>query len=204
MSTRSPLLFLTLLACIGGGDKGAGDTGPAPDGGGDGGGTHSGDGGGSADTGGDTGNSVLPPQPEPFTLHVTGGADLDLYFDTPTCSKPLGSHNFRAFWRDSTGSHVFVLVAELLGTYTDPGTYDTPTGHATVKLQEEAGSKGAQRYFSTQVDQGDSAEITIDYLDEEKQEVAWGSFSFNGLHGDSGPALTATPQPIPIWCEALN
>ncbi|NOY27529.1 MAG: hypothetical protein GXP62_16825, partial [Oligoflexia bacterium] len=59
-------------------------------------------------------------------------------------------------------------------------------------------------YYATDSAQGDNATITIDYIDEEKQEIAWGQFSFEGLHGDSGPALTVAPQPIPIWCSALN
>lgn len=202
----SNLLRLTplvlVLACNGG-DDGDGPPGPQGDdtGAADGGG---GDGGATDDTGGDGGTDLLPPRPDPFTLVVTGATSLSLRFDTPTCSKPVGSSNFRVFWRDSGGSHVFVLVAELMGTFTGPGTYDTAGAGAKVKLQEEAGGTGAQRYFATDETQGDSATITIDYLDEEKAEVAWGEFSFTSLHGSTGGPLTATPQPIPIWCDALN
>ncbi|MCK6504183.1 hypothetical protein L6R53_12415 [Myxococcota bacterium] len=196
----APLLLL--LACNGG-DDGDGPPGPQGDdtGSGDGGAP---DGGAGDDTGGDGGTSLLPPKPDPFTLEVSGAEDLSLRFDTPTCSKPVGSSNFRVFWRDSGGSHVFVLVAELLGSFTGPGTYDTAGAGAKVKLQEEAGGTSTQRYYATDDTQGDSATITVDYLDEEKAEVAWGEFSFTSLHGSSGGPLTATPQPIPIWCDSLN
>ena len=201
------LALLFLLACTGkgdggddsGGDGGVGDGG---DGGGDGG---TGDGGttdGGTGDGGTTG--LLPEKPAPFTLQVSGGADLALYFDTPTCSKPVGSSNFRAFWRDSTGGHVFVLIADLLGSFTGAGTYDTASAGAIVKLQEEAGGTGGFDFYFTDSAAGDSATITVEYIDEEKAEIAWGEFSFTSLHGDSGSAVTATPQPIPIWCDALN
>lgn len=194
------LPFALLVACTGKADEDddgrpgtqGDDTGVATD---DTGGT-AGDGGAPTDQ--------LPARPDPFTLRVTGGADLSLHFDTPTCSKPVGSSNFRAFWRDSTGSHVFVLIADLLGSFDDAGTYDTASHGAKVKLQEEAGGTGSYAYFATDDTQGDSATITVDFIDEEELEIAWGQFSFTSLHGDSGPALTAAPQPIPIWCDALN
>lgn len=198
------LLFPLLLAlsCNGGDDD---DGPPGPQGDDTGGGADGGaDGGAADDTGGDGGTSGLPPKPDPFTLQTTGAANLSLRFDTPTCSKPVGSSNFRVFWRDSTGSHVFVLVGELMGTFTGPGTYDTAGAGAKVKLQEEAGGTGAQDYYATEEAQGDSASITIDHIDEEKLEVAWGEFTFTSLHGSTGGALSATPQPIPIWCDALN
>ncbi len=191
---------LTLAsACSGGDDKdGAGDGGAADGGGADGGA----DGGGQGTT--DSGaTDDLPPKPEPFTLAVRGGVSLDLYFDTPTCQKPKGANNFRAFWRDSTGSHVFVLIADLLGSYTEPGTYSSADTNATIKLQEEAGGTGGFDYYATTTAQGDSASITIEHLDEEAG-IGWGEFEFDGLHPSSGGGITASPMPIPIWCETLR
>lgn len=184
-------------------DTGSEDGGSASDGGGEAsdGGGEAGDGGGAGDGGS---NTDMPEAPAPFTLQVSGARNQALYFDTITCSKPVGSNNFRVFWRDSTGSHVFVLAAELLGTYTEPGTYTTAEHSAKVKLQEEAGGTGDYAYYATDSGRGDSATIVVEFLDEEKLEVAWGSFEFSGLHDTSGGGITATPQPLPIWCSSLN
>lgn len=196
-----PALLLLGLAvgCAGGNDKGGEDGGADGGGVGDGGTGDGGDGGG--EDSGDGGTSALPPKPDPFTLTVRGGTSLDLYFDTPTCQKPKGGSNFRAFWRDSTGSHVFVLVADLLGTFDGAGTYTTADANATIKLQEEAGGSGA--YYATDDDQGDSASITVEAIDEELG-IAWGEFEVDGLHSSSAGGITVSPMPVPIWCETLR
>ncbi|RME24507.1 MAG: hypothetical protein D6798_11140 [Deltaproteobacteria bacterium] len=202
------LATILLGSCTG--DKGDdGDDGTGSDGGAlvdggtaDGGSVDSGFHDGGAADGGATG---MPPAPDPFTLQLAGGATDALYFDEITCSKPYGSNNFRVFWRDSTGSHVFVLAAELLGSYTEPGTYTASADGARVRLQEEAGYSGQPDFYMTDTSRGDEATIVIDYLEDEKEEVAWGEFSFTSLHATGGgPAVTATPQPIPIWCASLD
>ncbi len=200
-------LCLLLTACTGGKDGGADG-----DGGGDGGVTDGGtaDGGATVDSGatdggaGDGGTTGMPPAPDPFTLQLSGGATDALYFDEITCSKPYGSGNFRVFWRDSTGSHVFVLAAEILGAYTKPGTYTASGDGARVRLQEEAGYSGEPDFYMTDTSQGDEVSIVVDYLEDEKEEVAWGEFSFTSIRASGGPAITATPQPIPIWCDSLD
>ncbi len=148
---------------------------------------------GSADTA-DTGtsSSSLPAQPDPFTLTVSGAYTGSLTFDTPTCTQPLGSKNFSIFWRNSNKEHVFVLVAQMLGTFAGAGTYDGTA--VTVKLQEEAGGEG--NYFLSS--DGDTISMVLEGVEEQE---AWGEFSFSGLEDG---ALVASPMPVPIWCDSLN
>lgn len=140
--------------------------------------------------------NVLPPDPTPFTITVAGAYSADLVFDQPTCQALDGAANFRAFWRNAAREHVFVLVADVLGVYAGPGTYDQTMGHVDVKLQEEAG--GSLAYFAS--GEGDDVAITVDNVTDTQ---AWGSITVSGLQGDSG-AITLTPQPIPIWCPELD
>ncbi len=201
---RLALLLALLVACSGGDGGGDEDDDGGGDGGAQDGGAADGGAGDGGDSGGGDGGSGMPPAPKPFTLQLSGGVSKSLPFDQITCSKPFGSSNFRVFWRDTTGAHVFVLAAELLGTYTEPGTYTTKEHGAKVKLQEEAGYKGEPDYFATEPDQGDAVTIVVEYLEDEDEEVAWGEFSFTSLHGATGGAITASPQPIPIWCDSLD
>ncbi len=197
------LLLAGLVACNGTKDEPT-DLDGGTDGGADGGTDGGADGGtdGGAD-GGTDGATELPPKPDPFTLQVTGGANLSLRFDTPTCQKPKGANNFRAFWRDSTGSHVFVLIVDLLGSYAGPGEYDADTHGLKVKLQEEAGGTGGFDYYATSTSQGDTATLNIEHLDEELG-IAWGELSFDGLHPSSGAGVEVSPMPVPIWCDSLR
>lgn len=177
---RIHALALLLAACTG--DKEGGDSasGPGP--------------GDSADSGDSAApeETGLPADPTPFTLEISGAASLSLPFDEPTCTNQLGSSNFSLFWRDSTDAHVFVLVAQMLGTYTGPGTYDGSA--VTVKLQEEAGGQG--RYFASQ--DGDTVAFTIDHVGE---DGAWGQLVFSSLDGG---AITASPMPVPLWCPTVQ
>ncbi len=205
--TRARLVVLGLAWALAAGcspAKGTDSGGPAGDGGSAGDGGAAGDGGsagdGGGDTGGgDTGSDTLPPDPTPFTLTITGAADLTLTFDESTCTQPMGSANFSQFWRNAEGEHVFVLTLQLLGTFDGARTYTSADDGARVKLQEEAG--GELRYFYNDTDRGDSVEATIEHIDEEQ---AWGEFSFAGLHDSGGGAIDVSPQPIPIWCPTVD
>jgi hypothetical protein len=138
----------------------------------------------------------MPADPRPITLHVHGFTELTLVFDAPTCGVTQGAPTFRAFWRNGEGEHVFVLVAEVIGLYTGPGSYDSSMGRVDAKLQEEAGGSGA--YFAT--DTTDTTSITVDGQDDTR---AWGEFTVSGMHGGDG-AITLDPSTIPIWCPVLN
>jgi len=197
-------VLLAAVACSGGTDDGKpvrdhGDAGDAGDSG------DSGDSGAVDDTAddtgdtGDSGDTGLPPDPTPFTLHVSGPVTKDLVFDLPSCTQPLGSSNFSQFWRNASDAHVFVLAVQLLGTYTGPGTYDSATDGVNIKLQEEAGGTGL--YFFMDKVAGDTASLTIDHIDKAQ---AWGEFEFSGLHDGTGAAVSVSPMPIPVWCPTLN
>ena len=149
-----------------------------------------------ADTDTDSAVDTLPPDPSPFTLTVSGHYDAQLSFDQPSCQALDGAPNFRAFWRNAAREHVFVLVADILGVYAGPGTYDETMGHVTVKLQEEAG--GSLEYFYT--GEGDTVLINLEGVTETE---AWGDITVSGMQGDAG-AISIMPQPIPIWCPALD
>lgn len=135
----------------------------------------------------------FPPDPGPITLEVSGGYDGTLVFDAPSCTYLDTTPNFRTFWRNSRGEHVFVLLAEVLGAFEGPGEYDQTMTTTRVKLQEEAG--GAGYYFGSEG--GDTVSIHVAGLENGQ---AWGEFSFSGLADGS---VTASPQPIPIWCADL-
>lgn len=184
------LLFSALLvACKG--DKGD-DTG-RPAGGDD------SSGGGDDSAGGDSSEEpTFPEDPRPLVLEVSGGYAGTLVFDEPSCTWTEGVANFRAFWRNSAGDHVFVLLAEVLGAFEGPGTYVETQGRIKVALQEEAG--GMNRYFATDTSAGDTVSITVTGVDAEQ---AWGEFEFSSLQGDTGE-VTVTPQPVPIWCPEVT
>ena len=149
----------------------------------------------------DTGEALpegMPPNPAPFTVNISGAIEESLVFDTPSCSHPTGSANFRAFWRNGAGDHVFVLFAEILGDYTKPGTYNGTDHNARVKLQEEAGGSGY--YFSADADEGDTLTITVESVGK---DGAWGEFMVSGMHADEG-AITLTPGTVPIWCDEVD
>ena len=146
-----------------------------------------------ADTDADTDTAEMPADPSPFTLTLAGAVDETLLFDAPSCS--FQGSSYRMFWRNADPlQHVYVLVAEVIGSFTGVGTYDQTVPRTVAKLQEEAGGSGA--YFVTDATAGDTLEITVEHVDDDR---TWGSFTFSSLTGDPG-AITATPQPVPIWC----
>lgn len=145
----------------------------------------------------------MPANPAPFTLTVTGVADLSLVFDTPTCT--VMGQNFRAFWRNGSGDHAFVLIAETLGHFTEPGTIDQTQSNTRAKLQEEQYGEGIGP-FQTDAAQGDTFALNVDHLDPVSYtdvQRAWGSFDVGGMHGVDG-AITVSPTHLPIWCPAVN
>ena len=159
---------------------------------------------GGSDTG-PTSDTDIPDDPSPFTLTVSGAYDEDLVFDSPSCTWPYGSANFRVFWRNGNGDHVFVLVAELLGSFEGAGTYNETDHGARVKLQEEAGGSGG--YYALDADQGDTTSITVDYAaydDLEDAGIAWGEFTVSGMHDSSGGQVQLSPNTVPIWCPTVN
>jgi len=144
----------------------------------------------TADSGDDSGLEV-----EPFTLDFTGALETSLTFDHSSCTHPASTH-LSQFWRDSTGVHTFVLVAEIRGTFEGVGHYDHSTTGANVKLQEEAG--GGMGFFQADPSLGDTFGIDVDMLDE-YIGLASGSFTFSSLHGTAG-TTSGTPMPVPITC----
>lgn len=198
------LLLVSLLACSGKStDDTSAETGETAETGESGETAETGESGDSGDSGdtqdtNDTGSSVkLPPDPRPLVLHVTGAYNGTLTFDAPTCSWYDGVPNFRTFWRNGSKEHVFVLIAEIIGAFDGPGTYDQTMGTVRVKLQEEAGGSGY--YFGTDTTAGDTVSITVDGVNE---TAAAGSFTFDELTGDGG-AVQVSPQPVPIWCPEM-
>jgi hypothetical protein len=154
---------------------------------------------GDTDTDTDTDTGVpddFPDTPAPFTLTVAGDVRRDLVFDTPTCINERGQ--FRMFWRNGSGAHVFVLLAEVLDSFTGAGVYDETHPRTDVKLQEEAGGEGW--YFYSDANEGDTLDITVTFANE---SVGWGEFEVSSLSG-GGASATLTPQPIPIWCPSFD
>ena len=141
----------------------------------------------------ETGDSF--PQKPTFSLSISGAETLDLAFDEATCASQMNSGNLRVFWRTSTGQHVFVLVAELLGTYEGVGSYNQTDHRAKIKLQEEAG--GMARYYATNSD--DTVEITIDYQGD---DGLYGTANTTTLHGSNGD-ITIDPGSYPLWCDEI-
>lgn len=153
---------------------------------------------GGTTTTGSTADTGLPDDPRPLQITFSGDLNETLTFDAPTCSNyPYPAFtNFRAFWR---GPHNVVLIAEVLSDFAGPGTYDTDTHNLRVKLQTEAGSTYSFDAFDVDTSQGDSATMTVDWVDA----IAHGSFSFTGMHSATG-TLTADPATIPIWCDTVE
>jgi len=156
--------------------------------------TNAGDSGATDSGADDTG----PEEIDSITLTFTGALEQTLTFDQPDCTHTTSTH-FRSFWRDSTDTHTFVIIAEVLGGLDGTGAYDQDTPGARIKLQEEAGGGGA--FFQTDPTSGDTLSIQLDHLDTEASE-AWGTYEFSAIRSDSGEA-SATPQPIPIRCPSL-
>jgi hypothetical protein len=205
-----PITLFLALACSGGDSE---DTGSRHEDGGSDGSTEGGDEGG--EEGGDDGGNGedtgplraddLPENPGAFTLNVTGAYTGSLLFDSPNCTWPYGSSNFRVFWRNSSGDHVFVLVAELLGSFDGAGTYNETEHSARAKLQEEAG--GSASYYAADSTQGDTVSITVEYADYDDLEdagVAWGEYTVEGMHDSSGGLIEISPSTVPIWCPTVN
>lgn len=194
---RGAWLLFGLVAACGKGDTGAPVTGAAT-------GTATGAATGTAagTTGGmgsGTTTAQLPADPRPVTVDFTGDLTASMDFDTPTCTHyPYGNPiNFRTFWRGT--NHNVVLIAEVLGDFAGAGDYATGTHNLRVKLQTEAGSTFSFQMFQVDTAQGDAATLSIDHVGD----VAWGEFSFTGMHGLDG-ALTASPSTIPVWCETVE
>ena len=154
------------------------------------------------DDAGDDDASQFPADPSPFTLTISGTDSASILFSAGSCQiyPPPSNVNFMQFWRDP--SHNAVLVAEIRGPYTGAGTYDETMSTTRVKLLTEAGSTYNFAYQSDP-NMGDTTQIDIAYSDPE--DVVWGEFTFSGLSGGDGAAITGTPQPLPIWCpEVMN
>ena len=147
----------------------------------------------TTDTEQDT-NNTFPEKPS-VSLTISGAETMDLSFDKPTCTSQVNSGNLRIFWRSSTNQHVFVLVAELLGTYDGVGSYNQEEHRAKIKLQEEAG--GMARYYAT--NSSDEVTITIDYHDE---DGLYGTAQTATLHGTNGD-ITLSPDNFPLWCDEI-
>jgi hypothetical protein len=171
-----------------GDDAMAGDDGFAGDDGGD-------------DAGKGDDGPVIPPDPTPFTLTVTGATDASIEFDQSTCEiYPRPSWiNFRHFWRGT--SHNAVLIVEVLGVYAGPGTYDQSMGMVRAKLQTEAGSP-YDFFFQTDAAQEDTLTVVVENADT--RHGVWGEFSFSSMHDASGGSITVSPQPVPLWCPDLT
>ena len=156
-------------------------------------------GGGDDASAGDDG-PMIPPDPTPFTLTVTGATDASIVFNQSTCEiypRPTWI-NFRHFWR-GTG-HNAVLIVEVLGVYAGPGTYDESMGMVRAKLQSEAGSP-YNFFFQTDSSQGDTLSLVVENADT--RHGVWGEFSFSSMHDASGGSITVTPQPVLLWCPDL-
>jgi hypothetical protein len=200
-------LILT-LACGGGDAEDSAQSESSGESGGSSSGDESGEGGEGGEGGEDTGPlgpDDLPPDPGAFTLSVSGAYTGDLLFDTPSCTWPYGSSNFRVFWRNGSGDHVFVLIAELLGPVEGAGTYDETNHSARAKLQEEAG--GSASYYAADAAQGDTVSITVEhaeYDDLEDAGIAWGEYTLSTMHDSSGGEIQITPTTVPIWCPTIN
>jgi hypothetical protein len=183
----------------------AGDPGPGDDGqdiGDDG-----GAGGDDASTGGDDAGAagddgpVIPPDPTPFTLTVTGATEASIEFNQSTCEiypRPYWT-NFRHFWRGS--GHNAVLIVEVLGAYSGPGTYDQSMGTVRAKLQSEAGSP-YNFFFQTDAVQGDTLTLVVENADT--RHGVWGEFTFSSMHDATGGSISITPQPVELWCPDLT
>ena len=65
---------------------------------------------------------TIPTRPDSIVLETSGSENLSLIFDNPTCQIPSAAANFNTFWRNGTGTHVFVLRVMLRGDYVGPGT----------------------------------------------------------------------------------
>lgn len=142
----------------------------------------------------------MPADPSPITLQFAGAFADSLTFDSCACEQyPNPDYtNFRTTWRDSTGGHNAVLIAEVLGqSFAGAGTYDQNTHMARIKLQNEAGSPYYNMYYAADATAGDTYTITVDYIDE---TVSWGRFEFSGLRDGSNVA-TASPMPVEFWCD---
>jgi hypothetical protein len=182
-------------------DATSGDDGVAGD---EGGGDYlGGDDGGLGDDGtaGDDGGKQIPPDPTPFSLTVAGATDATIEFDQPTCEiYPRPSWvNFRHFWRGS--GHNAVLIVEVLGVYTGPGTYDQSMNIVRAKLQSEAGSP-YDFFYQTDASLGDT--LALDIQNADVRYGVWGEFTLSSLHDAAGGSITISPQPVPLWCPDLT
>ncbi len=158
------------------------------------------------DSGGADGTDTNPPEETglpsgvtPFEVQISDGTRLT--FDASTCQWPGGTTNFRQFWRVADGSHVYVLIIEILGGFAGAGTYTNDSSTARVRLQEEAGGSGG--YYAADPAQGDTVSITIDSISDETWE-AWGSATVSSLHSLEGAAVTLTPSTLPVWCPEIS
>jgi len=142
------------------------------------------------------------PDPSPFSITISGDESLDLRFDSPICTHLQGSSNLRVFWRNASDQHVFVLVAEIMGGFDGPGSYQSGVsqGQVRVKLQEEAG--GQARGYFTNTGEGDSAMIDIDLIEPDPYRLT-GSATAQTLHGTNGQ-INLNPAIFPIWCPEID
>lgn len=143
---------------------------------------------------------TTPTKPDSISIQSTGVESLSLMFDSPTCQIPSAAQNFNAFWRNGSGSHVFVLRVMLRDDYVGAGTYDSTNNNLLVSLQEEAGGQG--RYYAIDDTQGDSASLELK-TDASDRNLIYGTLTINSLHSTDG-AISISPTEIPIWCDGEN
>jgi hypothetical protein len=137
-----------------------------------------------------------PENPAPFSIIVSGAENLDLVFDEPSCSSPMGSNNMRMFWRNSSDAHVFVMVTEVMGEFEGTGSYSPPEFRANIKLQQEAG--GQALYYGSVEDSG----VAITY-DVSEENFVSGSATFSFLQGNDGD-ISISPTTYPLWCDNIE
>ena len=156
----------------------------------------------TSDTSSEDSGDGFPENPAPFSIQTAGPESLSLTFNEPSCSSPTGSSNMRVFWRNGSGQHVFVLVAEVLGMYDGEGLYTppdpaNPPNRVAIKLQEEAG--GQARYYASNENTA-TLEINFEIVEEERFA---GYAHVSSLFGSDGE-LTLEPNQWPLWCDNIE
>lgn len=148
---------------------------------------------------------VVPEEPAPFTITISGTDNEQLLFNAPTCQIPDAAPNINIFWRNQASSHKFVLRMMLRSDY-DPEIveYDTTNNDLTFTLQEEAGGEG--RYYVTDPNSGDSGTLSLNVYEEIIGEpTVWGEAAVETMHNPtSGAEITLSPSTIPVWCTPEN
>ena len=152
-----------------------------------------------------TEDEIIPEEPEPFSLTISGSDNETLPFNAPSCQIPDAAPNINIFWREQSGSHKFVLRIMLRNEY-DPeiSGYDISTNDLTFTLQEEAGGEG--RYYATDPAAGHQGTLSLNVYEEIIGEpIVWGEADVMTMHNPtSGDSITLSPSVIPVWCTQDN